>query len=227
MRGSRGSMPLSSGGTGDLTSAETWIDTPADSARALPGSTEWVNRTRSPRRSAGPSRRTAASESGVSETHGVLILVGVTVILAVLVLLMLLAMIPSWSWAEPAQPPIIITAVSHNNAITGKMTCASRVTLLNNGSTVYENDCLKAVFYVNGQKVYYTVQTLNGYLFIQSHHYGVKTIGGAGCRTEYWNPGERIDIDLTDRTFYPGDEVCVEIIDKRDGKVISKDAVRA
>ncbi|HRD25409.1 MAG TPA: hypothetical protein PLA39_03925 [Methanoculleus sp.] len=107
------------------------------------------------------------------------------------------------------------------------MTCASRVTLLNNGSTVYENDCLKAVFYVNGQKVYYTVQTLNGYLFIQSHHYGVKTIGGAGCRTEYWNPGERIDIDLTDRTFYPGDEVCVEIIDKRDGKVISKDAVRA
>lgn len=226
MRGSSASMPLSSGGTGDLTSAETWIDTPADSARALPGSTEWVNRTRSPRRSAGPSRRTAASESGVSETHGVLILVGVTVILAVLVLLMLLAMIPSWSWAEPAQPPIIITGVSHHSAITGKMTYASRVTLLNNGSTVYENDCLKAVFYVNGQKVC-IVQTLNGYLFIPSHHYGVKTIGGAGCRTEYWNPGERIDIDLTDTTLYPGAKVCVEIIDKRDGKVISKDAVRA
>jgi archaellum component FlaF (FlaF/FlaG flagellin family) len=162
----------------------------------------------------------------VSDTHGVLILVGVTVILAVLVLLMVLAMIPSWSWAEPSQPPIIITGVSHTSAATGKMTYASRVTILNNGSTVYENDYLKAEFYVNGQRVS-IVQTLNGYRFIQSHHYGVKTVGGEGCRTQYWNPGERIDIDLSDATFYPGAEVRLEVIDKRDGKVISKHAVRA
>ncbi len=180
-----------------------------------------------PRGSPGaPVRQTAKSEGALSDTHGVFLMVAVTIILAALVLLMLLAMIPSWSWAQPPQPPVIITGIAHTREDTGTLTYASRVTLLNNGSTVYENDCLKAVFYVNGQKVC-IVQTLNGHLLIPSHHYGVKTLGGEGCRTPYWNPGEEMELDLSDNTLYPGAEVTVEIVDKRTGKAISKHTVRA
>lgn len=153
-------------------------------------------------------------------------MVAVTVILAALLLLILLAMIPSWSWADPPQPPIVITGLAHTSEATGELTYASRVALKNNGSTVYENDALRAVFYVNGQKVC-IVQTLNGHLFIPTHHYGVKTVSGEGCRTRYWNPGEVIDLDLSDTTFYPGALVAVEVMDKRTGRVISKHTVRA
>jgi len=153
-------------------------------------------------------------------------MVAVTIILAVLVLLMVLAMIPSWSWTEPGEPPIVITGIAHTSEDTGKLTYASRVTLKNNGSTTYENDCLKAVFYKNGQKIC-IVQTLNGNLLIPSHHYGVRFIEGEGCRTRYWNPGEEMTADLSDGTLYPGIEVTVEIVDKHDGKVVSKQTVKA
>jgi Protein of unknown function (DUF1628). len=181
------------------------------------------------RRAAHPSgspRPLIRGEGALSDTYGVLVMVAVTIILAALVLLMLLAMIPSWSWEEPAQPPIIMTGITHTSQGTGLLTCASRVTLKNNGSAVYENDCLKAVFYVNGQKAC-IVYTLNGYLLIPSHHYGVKTLGGEGCRSPYWNPGETMVLDLTDNTLYPGAQVTLEILDKRTGMVISKHTVRA
>ncbi|MDV4343227.1 type IV pilin [Methanoculleus sp. YWC-01] len=170
-------------------------------------------------------RRTAADENALSSTHGVLLMVAVTIILAALVLLMVLAMIPSWSWTEPPQSPIIVTGIAHTSEDTGKLTYASRVTLKNNGSTAYENDCLKAVFYKNGQIVC-IVQTLNGNLLISSHHYGVRFLEGEGCRTRYWNPGEEMIADLSDGTLYPGIEVTVEIVDKRDEKAVSKQTVK-
>jgi len=196
----------------------------------------WSTRARPPRaawRGPHPSgssgarvRRIAKSESALSDTHGTFLMVAVTIILAALVLLMVLAMVPSWSWTEPEGPPIVITGIAHTSEDTGQLTYASRVTLKNNGSTVYENDCLKAVFYRNGQKVC-IVQTLNGHLLIPSHHYGVRFLEGEGCRTPYWNPGEEMTADLTDRTFQPGVEVTVEIVDKRNGEVISKHTVKA
>lgn len=172
------------------------------------------------------SRHAAMSDRALSHTHAALLMVAITVILAALVLLMALAMIPSWSWAEPPLPPIVITGISHASGETGKMTYASRVFLLNNDSTVYENDCLKAVFYRDGQRAR-TVQTLNGHLLISSHHDGVKYIEGEGCRSPYWNPGEEIVVDLTDGTLVPGVMVTVEIVDKRTEKVISKHSARA
>jgi hypothetical protein len=153
-------------------------------------------------------------------------MVAVTIILAALILLMLLAMLPPWSWEEPAQPPIIMTGIAHTNVGAGALNYASRVTLKNNGSAVYENDALKAVFYVNGQKVC-VVHTLNGHLFIPTHHYGVKTVSGEGCRTPHWNPGEEMVVDLTDGTFAPGKQVTLEVVNKRTGMVISKHTVRA
>lgn len=164
-------------------------------------------------------------ETALSHTHGVLLMVAITVILAALVLLMVLSFFPGGSWVEQ-EPPIIITGISHVSAGTGTLTYASRITLKNNSSTTYENDDLKAVIYVNGYKTC-IIQTLNGHLLIPSHHYGVKTLGGEGCRTPFWNPGEEMTADLTDGTFYPGAEVTLEIVDKRNEQVISKHTVRA
>ncbi|MFA7199445.1 MAG: type IV pilin [Methanoculleus sp.] len=171
-------------------------------------------------------RRALMDDRALSHTHATLLMVAITVILAVLVLLMALAMIPSWSWAEPSLPPIVITGISHASGETGKITYASRVSLLNNGSTVYENDRLQAVFYRDGQRAS-TVQTLNGYRLISSHHYGVKYVEGEGCRSPYWNPGEELVVDLTDGTLVPGVMVTVEIVDRQTGGVISKHSARA
>ena len=153
-------------------------------------------------------------------------MVALTIILAALVLLMLLGMIPTWSWAEPAQPPIIITDILHTSTETGELTYASRVFLLNNGSATYKNDDLKAAFYKNDQPIV-TVETLNGHLLIPSHHYGVRYIQGEGCRDIYWNPGEEMEVDLSDRTFSPCEKVTVKIIDKKTRKVISEYTVIA
>lgn len=182
-----------------------------------------MRKARSP---ASPVRRIAGNERALSHTHATLLMVALTIILAALLLLMLLAMIPSWSWAEPAQPPVIITDIIHTSTETGKMKHASRVFLLNNGSTVYKNDDLRAVFYRNGQLAA-IVQTLNGYLLIKSHHDGVRYLRYEGCRSPYWNPGEEMEVDLTDGTLIPGVKVTVEIIDKKTEKVISKHTVVA
>nr|WP_301678498.1 type IV pilin [Methanoculleus sp. FWC-SCC3] len=171
-------------------------------------------------------RRAARGEAAISNTHAVLLMVAITIILAALVLLMVLGMFSASSWIEPAQPPIIVTEVSHVNAGAGALTYASRITLLNNGSTTYENDDLSAVIYVNGYRAC-IIQTLNGHLLIPSHHYGVKTLSGEGCRDRFWNPGEEMTADLTDGTFYPGVEVTLEVVDKRTERVISKHTVRA
>lgn len=170
-------------------------------------------------------RRTVRGETALSDTHGVFLMVALTVILAVIVLLMLLSMLPTGSWVEP-EPAIIITEISHVNAGAGAMTYASRITLKNNSSTTFENDHLKAVIYVNGYKSC-IIQTLNGHLLIPSHHYGVKTLGGEGCRDRFWNPGEEMTADLTDGTFYPGAEVTLKILDKEGERVISQHTVRA
>lgn len=170
-------------------------------------------------------RRTVKGETALSDTHATLLMVAITVILAAILLLMLLAMLPTGPQTEP-EPPIIITKISHVNAGAGKMTYASRITFKNNSSTTYENDNLRAVIYVNGCKSC-IIQTLNGHLLIPSHHYGVKTLGGEGCRDRFWNPGEEMTADLTDWTFYPGAEVTLKILDKKSERVISQHTVRA
>ncbi len=150
-------------------------------------------------------------------------MVAITIVFAILVLIMLLGMIPSWSWAGPELPPIVITEVVHTDVGANR---ASRVFLLNNGSTTYENDCLQAIFYRDEWRIC-TIPTLNGHLFISSHHYGTQHLKGEGCCSPYWNPGEELEVNLSDGTLSPGVMVTVEIIDKRTWKVISKHTVQA
>jgi len=150
-------------------------------------------------------------------------MVAITIVFAALLLLILLGMIPSWSWAGPEMPPIIITEIVHTDVGT---TQAGRVFLLNNGSTTYENDCLRAVFYLDGVR-FCTIPTLNGHLFISSHHNKAQHLKGAGCRTPYWNPGEELEINLSNNILFPGAMVTVEIVNRVTGQVISKHTVQA
>ena len=162
-------------------------------------------------------------ERSLSHTHAALLMVAITIVFAALLLLILLGMIPSWSWAGPEMPPIIITEIVHTDVGT---TQAGRVFLLNNGSTTYENDCLRAVFYLDGVR-FCTIPTLNGHLFISSHHNKAQHLKGAGCRTPYWNPGEELEINLSNNILFPGAMVTVEIVNRVTGQVISKHTVQA
>jgi hypothetical protein len=169
-------------------------------------------------------RQSVASDQAVSQTHGVLLMVAITVILAILVLL--LFRLPPMTWGTPL-PSIVILSVEHmSDRSPYGLNYDSRILLYHNGTKPYENDGLRAVIYRNGERVC-IIPTLNGYRFIQSHHYGSERIEGEGCRTLFWNPGEGIEIDIVDGTLYPGVDVTVEIINRTTDAVISRDSITA
>lgn len=168
------------------------------------------------------SRGITCDERALSHPPAALLMIAITVILAVVLFTAILGMIPFWSWMQsPSPPPITVIDVNHTSTETGKITWASRIYLLNNGSTTYINKDLEATFYKGGFRVAY-VSTLNGHLLIQSHHHGVRYIAGEGCRGIYWRPGEVIEVDLADYTFISGNKITVEIRDKLKKKVISR-----
>ncbi|MDN7024420.1 type IV pilin [Methanoculleus sp. FWC-SCC1] len=171
------------------------------------------------------------NDRAVSQVHGVLILIAVAIILAAILLVILLGLIPNFEWppVPPPPPPLIISAVFHESDVAPyPMNYDSRVVLYHNGTERYENDRLTARFFRNGAAITpCIIKTLHGASFIPTHHYGVQTMGGSGCREDYWNPGEKIAIDFTDRTFIPGDLVTVEIFDRDTGERLSRHSYAA
>ena len=172
---------------------------------------------------------TARDEHALSQVHATLLMVAITIILALLILIMVLGMIPSWSWANPSDsdplPPIIIIGIDHTSAKTGSVTYASRVFLLNNGSTVYTNNDLMADFYrIDGSCHSLDPERLPPH---QIESLPGEIHQGRGCRSRYWNPGEIMEVDLKDGKITPGTNVTVKVIDKRTKKVISTHTVVA
>jgi hypothetical protein len=166
-----------------------------------------------------------ADDRAFSEVHAVLLLVAITCLLALLVLLFF--KMPVMEWEGPALPAVLIESVDHvSDRSPYGLNYDSRMTLYHNGSARFENDRIKAVIYRNGERVC-IIPTLNGYRYIQSHHYGSERIEGDGCCTPYWNPHERIEIDITDGTLYPGVDVTVEIVDRDTNRILSTHTVTA
>jgi len=100
-------------------------------------------------------------------------MVGIVMILAILALL--LFHMPSFYLFEHETPSILqIKGVYHVNEY-GYLNYDSRVILVNSGVDSYENDVLYAAFYRNGEKLPCKIETMNGYDFISTHHYGVIT----------------------------------------------------
>lgn len=169
-------------------------------------------------------------DGAVSQVHGVLISIALTIILALIVWLLCSGFtFPTWPAPPPEPPPIIITDVRHiNNDHPYNLNYESRVTLRNNSTVRFPNDLLTARFYRNGEEIYpCVILTMNGHNFIPTHHYGVQTLHGSGSEDQYWNPNERIWINLNDGTLHPGDLVTVEIFDRGTGNRVSRHSYAA
>lgn len=155
----------------------------------------------------------------VSQPVGILLLVAITVILAALVLLLI--HIPSFDVGMIVTPSIFqIIGVYHQDE-QGRVNYDSRIILINSGTKSFENKNLKADFFRNGTKIPAVIETMNGDLFISTHHQGIQTMGGLGCSGPTWLPLEKISIDFSDGTFHPGDQIRIDIFLKSTGKLLS------
>lgn len=164
-------------------------------------------------------------EGAVSHLVGVLLLVALTILLAALVLLLL--QLPSFDLRNLTEPSFLeIRDILHENE-NGIVNFDSRVILYHNGTVNLNNSCLRAEFYRNGTRIYAPIDTLHGEDFIPTHHNGVQTMGGLGCKGPTWIPGEKISIDFTDNTYRPGDRVRVDIFNKTSGRLVSRSSYLA
>jgi hypothetical protein len=134
---------------------------------------------------------------------------------------MLLIHIPSFVPGTIATPSFLqILSVCHLDE-QGHLNYDSRVILINNGTDLFENKNLRAEFFRNGTKISAAVETMNGDLFISTHHFGIQTMGGLGCSGLTWLPKEKISIDFSDGTFHPGDRIRMDIFQKPGGTLVS------
>lgn len=162
------------------------------------------------------------TDEAASQPIAIILLVAITILIAALVLLLI--NLPSFDMGTIVTPSFLqILRVFHTDE-TGHHNYDSRVILINKGEITFVNKDLKAEFFRNGTKIPAMVETLNGDLFISTHHYGVQTMGGLGCSGPTWLPGEKISIDFSDGTFHPGDRIRMDIIEKPAGKLISSHA---
>jgi hypothetical protein len=159
-------------------------------------------------------------ETAISQQVGIILLVAITVILAALVALIF--HFPDFNFQELKTPSFIeITGVYHKDE-SGRLTFDSRVILLHNGTYPLENDLLRAEFFRNGMKIAASIETMNGYKFVSTHHFGVQTMGGLGCSGATWEPKEKITLDFSDNTFHPGEILQVDIFMKKSGSLVSR-----
>jgi hypothetical protein len=158
-------------------------------------------------------------ESAVSPQVGVAILVAVTVLLAAIIAALLFAL-PHL--CDPFPPALVQVIAVHDYDEAGTvLNYDSRLLLRNTGPQRLKNRPLTAAFYADGVRVNCVLRTFHGEDFIPTHHFGIERIQGEGCRGETWEVGTSVLIDFTDRTFMPGETVRVDIIDTREGCVIS------
>jgi len=144
------------------------------------------------------------------------------------IVLALLLVLPSLAWDNGEIPAIFkITSISHVDEKTGALNYDSRVIILHTGLAPFQNENLIAKFFKNEQPVPCKILTMHGEDFIPTHHFGIQTISGEGCKGTTWLPGERVALDFNDKTFHPGDLVTAEIYDTTTGKIISRHSYRA
>lgn len=159
-------------------------------------------------------------ECALSHVLAIIFLIAITIMLAALLLLMI--HLPSLDLRNLKEPSFLeIRDILHTNEA-GVLNYDSRVILYHNGSVDLNNSCLRAEFYRNDSRIYAAIDTLHGTDFIPTHHNGVETMSGLGCKGPTWTPGEKMSIDFKDNTFHPGDRVRVDIINSSSGRLVSR-----
>jgi hypothetical protein len=143
----------------------------------------------------------------LSEVHGELLMVAVVLVLFLIIFSLIMGYINLNSFTNRLAPPLIkiISINNEGNKLEGQITIRSFA------NEEINNSDLQAVLYVNDKKILACIHTLHGYDFIPTHHYGVKNIGGSGCREDFFSPGESITIDLKNGYIRPGDVVELRI----------------
>jgi hypothetical protein len=149
-----------------------------------------------------------------STTHGNILMVVIVVIIAAIILALLLGFLPVQNNESLAPPYIQIISVNHGTKY------ESQIAIRSFAQEELENDKLRAKIFVNDEELLACIYTLHGYNFIPTRHYGVKYIGGSGCKGTYFSPRESIVIDLKNGYIHPGDEVTLYIYQKYDGNVV-------
>lgn len=146
-----------------------------------------------------------------------ILLVLITIVLAALILLM----IPEMGLYQPEdEPPVIFEIIDINSE---EPDYDSRIILRNNGINMYENRFLSADIYFSQGEEKCTVETFNGHDFISTHHFGIQTMEGSGCRDDYWCTREKIALDLSDKTIHPGDMIKIDFYSGEKNELISRD----
>lgn len=166
-------------------------------------------------------------DSSTSQVKATLLLVLITLILAVV--LWESISLPDLNYVFTEDAPCIfeITDVYHEDEITGAQCLDSRVILWHTGEEAVANDEIYARVYKDYNPVHCNIQTFNGYIFVGTNHYGVQWMGGSGCSSDYWYPGERIAIDFSDGTFRQGNLVRIDIFSKESDELISSSSYYA
>ncbi len=144
-----------------------------------------------------------------SSTHSVILMVMITIIIGALILACFLGFIqlPFHNCLAPAI--IQIVGVNHNGE-----KLESQVVIRSFSHEEINNSHLMARIKVNDEYLLAFISTLDGNDFIPTNHYGVKTIGGSGCRGQFFAPKETIVIDLKNGFIHPGDNVELRIYRK-------------
>lgn len=166
------------------------------------------------------------SNDGVSPVIATLLLVTLTVILFSVVAAVAISFTSALE--QPLSPPEIlaIESVDHQNGTSYKYTYAGNITVKNIGREFLWNSDYRPEFYVNGNKLYVELFTLNASDFgaVGKSPKGIRRygLGGNGPNGYVWVPGASGFFDLTNKLIKPGDMLQIDIIRNSDGKVISR-----
>ena len=149
-----------------------------------------------------------------STTYGTMLMVVIVVIFFFILAAILLGFLTILRFDDSLAPPHVkIISVNHGTKY------ESQVAIRSFATEELENDSLRAKIFVNDEELLACIYTLHGHDFIPTRHFGVKYMGGSGCRGAYFSPKESIVIDLKNGYIRPGDEVTLFIYQKYDGDV--------
>jgi len=160
-------------------------------------------------------------DSSISHVKATMLLVLITLILAALLWASISIPDLDCVFMEDAPCIIEITGIYHEDEITHAACLDSRVVMRHSGDDTISNDDIYARVYRDYSLVSCNIETFNGFNFVGTNHYGVQWMGGSGCSSEYWYPGEKTSIDFSDGTFRPGQTIRIDIIRKESNEVIS------
>jgi len=167
-----------------------------------------------------------SADVAVSNLTGTILLIAIVIILAAI----FLHFFTLPSFPNNTVPCVFQITKIRDVRSDGQLTYDSYLVLVNTADTAFDNWNLYVLTYRNGEQIPARIVSLNNNEFISSVHDGVShlvgemsTRGSKRDRDGKWYPGALLAIDYSDGTFHPGDVVTLDIYDKANNTLISRD----